>query len=108
MKDATGRSGNQVHLINSQKEWDHFISLSSMDDLVIQSADVKIGQDVRVFIVGKEIVGAVLRENKNDFRANFKLGGTAQWYDLDDHEWDMIHKNTHHFAVDLVGVVFFS
>ncbi|HLS61579.1 MAG TPA: hypothetical protein VK044_10640 [Virgibacillus sp.] len=106
VKEATGRSGKQVHLIDSHKEWDHFISLSSMDDLVIQSADVKIGKDVRVFIVGKEIVGAVLRENKNDFRANFKLGGTAQWYDLDDHEWDMIHKIIHHFDFDFVGIDF--
>lgn len=106
VKDAVGRSGKQVHMIDSSKKWDHFLSLPEMNDLVIQSAQVKHGKDIRVFIIGKEIVGAVLRENKNDFRANFKLGGTAQWYVLNNNELQMIEHIIQHFDFDLVGIDF--
>src|SRR5690625_5217984 len=106
VKEATGRSGKQVHLIDSHEEWEVFIHSSLMNDLVIQSANVRLGKDVRVFIVGKKIVGAVLRENKNNFHANFKLGGTAQWYDLKDSELQMIQTIVHHFEFDFVGIDF--
>ncbi|HLR69910.1 MAG TPA: hypothetical protein VK085_00585, partial [Pseudogracilibacillus sp.] len=75
-------------------------------DLVIQSTQVQPGKDVRVFIVGKEIVGAVLRENKDDFRANFKLGGTATWYPLHSEQIKMINKIIHHFDFAMVGIDF--
>src|SRR5690625_1390806 len=68
VKEATGRSGQQVHLIESLEDWRLCYPTLNTTDLVIQSTQVQPGKDVRVFIVGKEIVGAVLRENKDDFR----------------------------------------
>lgn len=106
VKEATGRSGKQVHFIKRQQDWDRCYQEISATDLVIQSTQVRAGKDVRVFIVGKEIIGAVLRENKNDFRANFKLGGSATWYPLDDEQIEMINKIIHHLNFDMVGVDF--
>lgn len=106
IKEATGRSGQQVHLIESQLDWQQCYPNLSETDLVMQSTQVQPGKDVRVFIVGKEIVGAVLRENHNDFRANFKLGGTATWYPLKDEQINMINKIIHHFDFDMVGIDF--
>lgn len=106
IKEATGRSGQQVHLIQAQQDWDSCYHYLSTTDLVIQSTQVQMGKDVRVFIVGKEIIGAVLRENKHDFRANFKLGGTATWYPLNDKQIEMINKIIHHFDFDMVGIDF--
>lgn len=52
----------------------------------MQPTAVQMGKDLRVFVVGKEIIGAVLRESTTDFRANFTLGGDARLYSLNDSE----------------------
>lgn len=106
IKEATGRSGKQVYMIQNEQDWEQYYQEPDETDLVIQSTQVQTGKDVRVFIVGKEIVGAVLRENKNDFRANFKLGGTATWYPLHSGQIKMINKIIHHFDFDMVGIDF--
>lgn len=106
VKESTGRSGKQVHFIQSNNDWAQCVQLLSTNDLVVQSANVQLGKDVRVFIIGKEIVGAVLRESKTDFRANYKLGGTASWYPLNDKEKDLIYKIIQHIDFDMVGIDF--
>ena len=106
VKEATGRSGKQVHLITDSQDWRRCYPTLDSTDLVIQSTQVQAGKDVRVFIVGKEIVGAVLRENKNDFRANFKLGGTASWYPLQVDQINIINKIIHHLDFSMVGIDF--
>ena len=106
VKEATGRSGQQVYFIKTQQDWDRCYQKLSTTDVIIQSTQVQAGKDVRVFIVGKEIIGAVLRENKHDFRANFKLGGSATWYPLHDEQINMIHKIIHHLDFDMVGIDF--
>jgi gamma-F420-2:alpha-L-glutamate ligase len=106
VKEATGRSGKQVYFIQTSKDWEQCYQKLSATDLVIQSTQVQVGKDIRVFIVGKEIIGAVLRESNHDFRANFKLGGTATWYPLHSEQIKMIHKIIHHFDFDMVGIDF--
>lgn len=59
-----------------------------------------------MFVVGKEIIGAVMRENSQDFRANFKLGGSARLYELQENELAIINKITSHFNFDMVGIDF--
>ncbi|MEI3614482.1 ATP-grasp domain-containing protein [Pseudogracilibacillus sp. SO30301A] len=106
IKEANGRSGKQVHLIKNHKEWKNAFSVLSTNDIMIQSANVELGKDVRVFVIGKEFIGAVLRVNKNDFRANFKLGGDAVTYILNASEKAMVQKIINHFNFGLVGIDF--
>lgn len=104
IKSATGRSGKQVALIESELDWQtHGIT---SDHVIIQTCDVQLGKDVRVFVIGKEIIGAVLRENPNDFRANYTLGGTARKYVLNQAETSLINKIVNAFDFDLVGIDF--
>src|SRR5699024_1645257 len=77
------------------------------NDIVIQDANVKLGKDVRVFVIGEQIIAAVLRKNDDDFRANFKLGGIAQVFTLSDKQINMIRKIINHFNFGLVGIDFF-
>lgn len=105
MKEVGGRSGQQVYYIDDQPAWEyHKGSVSS--SIIIQACNVRLGKDIRVFVVGKEIVGAVLRESNNDFRANYKLGGSAVWYSLNKEESAMIHHIIQHFDFDMVGIDF--
>lgn len=107
VKEATGRSGKQVFFIQTTDDWKKCIPTLSSGDLVIQSPqEVKLGQDVRVFVVGKEIIGAVLRQNENDFRANYKLGGTATWYPLNKNEKGIIRTIINTYDFDMVGIDF--
>ncbi|WP_404453273.1 ATP-grasp domain-containing protein [Virgibacillus necropolis] len=105
-KESTGRGGNQVFLIKNEQDWQNCIPKINSKTIVLQSSDVIHGKDLRVFVVGTEIVGAVLRENKDDFRANYKLGGSAAWYKVNNEEVELINKIIDHFQFDMVGIDF--
>lgn len=106
IKESTGRGGSQVHFIQSIDEWIEVLPKFTTEDLVIQSTDVQHGKDLRVFVLDKEIIQAVLRENKGEFRANYSLGGTAHPYDLSKKEEKLIGKIIHAYDFDLVGIDF--
>lgn len=106
VKESTGHGGKQVFLIKNELDWQLCIPKLNSKTIVIQSCNVQHGKDLRVFIVGKDIVGAVLRENTNDFRANFKLGGSATWYPLKKEEIEQINRISGHFQFDMVGIDF--
>lgn len=106
LKEATGRGGAQVYLIENAEQWKQKVKLLQTNDALIQKLNEPIGKDLRVFVIGKEIIAAVLRENKKDFRANFKLGGSAIAYDLQAEDISMIEKIIQQFNFDLVGIDF--
>jgi|SRR5690625_111483 len=106
VKDAESRGGKHVYLIKNQVEWTKNLTLLSSNKLIIQSCNVQLGKDLRVFVVGKKIIGGVLRQSTTDFRANFKLGGSAVWYDLSSHEEQIINKIISHFDFGMVGIDF--
>lgn len=107
IKERTGRGGQQVYLAHNHRELKKHCATIPSDNLIVQSTEnIQSGKDVRVFIVGNEIIGAVLRSNERDFRSNFKLGGSATWYPLNKTEIAMINKIIHHFTFGMVGIDF--
>ncbi|WP_430784997.1 ATP-grasp domain-containing protein [Virgibacillus flavescens] len=105
-KVATSRGGKEVYLIENHTDWNNCLRLLPTNPVILQSCDVSFGKDLRVFVVGNEIVGSVLRENPNDFRANYKLGGSASWYTLNEEERDTVNKIINEFQFDMVGIDF--
>ena len=106
VKTVSGRGGNEVMMIHTDAEWKQFITEPQRDDLVIQSCDVELGKDLRVYVVGNQIVGAVLRESNDDFRANFALGGNVSWYELTDQEKVVVKPIIQQFDFGMVGIDF--
>ncbi|QKY69587.1 RimK family alpha-L-glutamate ligase [Lentibacillus sp. CBA3610] len=107
VKNVSGRGGAQVEMVKNPQEWQHLQHHPSTEDLVIQSAaNIQSGKDVRVFVIGSEIIGAVMRENKHDFRANYKLGGSASWYPLNTHEIALVKDICESFRFGMVGIDF--
>lgn len=106
LKNPYGRGGREVFWIESFKDWENAKRDLPVQKLIAQKANVQLGKDLRVFVIGEEIIGAVLRSNPKDFRANFKLGGTAEWYDLSDKEIKLVHKIIKAYPFDLVGIDF--
>ena len=106
MKSVHGRGGNEVFLIEDEKTWSRIKDTFPSDEMVVQTANVQPGKDVRVFVVGNEIIAAVRRESRKDFRANFSLGGSAKLYPLSEKETEMVQRICRHFKFDMVGVDF--
>lgn len=105
-KVVNGKGGNQVTLIHYMTEWNTY-KLHCQSDIILQSTEnIQFGKDIRVFVIGKQIIGAVLRESKTDFRANYTLGGTASIYTLNTPQQELIQKIVNWFDFDMVGIDF--
>ncbi|SFM49232.1 gamma-F420-2:alpha-L-glutamate ligase [Gracilibacillus orientalis] len=101
IKAVNGRSGNQVHMLYSLED---LPSLTS-ERYIVQSLATP-GKDLRVFVMGGKVIGSVLRESNIDFRANYTLGGKAEWYRLSPSEHELVHKILTILPADFAGIDF--
>ena len=62
--------------------------------------------DLRVYIIGKKIVGAIKRQANNSFRANFSLGGSVTSYQCDKEILDYVNQVVQVFDFGMVGIDF--
>lgn len=106
IKQTDGRSGQHVLKIETPGHWKCAKHTFFHADTIIQNTNVQPGKDLRVFVIGKEIIAAVLRENNTDFRANISLGGKASLYTLNTDERKMINKLLYAYDFGLAGIDF--
>lgn len=136
IKAVDGHGGSQVFLINNpyNKEYvatgvvgdDHIeqqerlvtsqLGLDEKDMKILQglgSSDVVVQpltgsrhQDLRVYVIGKEIIASVLRTAKDGFKSNFSLGGDVRLYELSKDEIQIANTIIKQFDFDLVGIDF--
>ena len=104
-KPVSGRSGTGVSLARNASEL-YENSSKYNEDWVLQPLCKSPGKDLRVFVVGKEIIGAILRSSERDFRANYCLGGNAKVYVLSEKEKEYVMKIVNIFDFGMVGVDF--
>ena len=63
--------------------------------------------DIRVFMLGKEVIGAVKRiGGKDSFKSNFTLGGTVEPYSLDAKQLAEVEKIATALKSDYIGIDF--
>lgn len=105
-KKCEGRGGQEVFLIHNAGELSIIPSLRGDAHWLVQALAPVSGQDLRVFVIGKQIIGAILRVNAHDFRANFSLSQTASWYELKPNQIQLIERIIHAFDFDFVGIDF--
>lgn len=106
IKTVDGRSGKEVFLAESENDVIDIVSKIPKERFVAQRLCSKPGRDVRVFVVGKNIVGAALRQSKVNFKANISLGGFAEPYFLNEKEKGYVNKIAEHFDFGMVGIDF--
>jgi gamma-F420-2:alpha-L-glutamate ligase len=104
VKDANGRSGTGVYKVDNDKELKEALE-ALRGEILIQRTALE-GKDVRVFVVGKEIVCAILRQSDVDFRANISLGGSSSVYTLNAFEQGLVHKILNILDIDYAGIDF--
>jgi Glutathione synthase/Ribosomal protein S6 modification enzyme (glutaminyl transferase) len=120
IKAVEGHGGSQVFLWDNsynQRLNDNRIQKSkeikeqilkgiSNSDVVVQPLIGNKNQDLRVYVIGKEIIAAVLRTAKDGFKSNFSLGGEVTKYELKDEEKKIVHCIIEQFDFGLVGIDF--
>lgn len=106
LKEVAGHGGHQVYRVTSMKELKSLISKLPSCDVILQKMAEIIGKDVRVFVIGNKVVGAILRSSDVDFRANHSLGGESRIYDLSDNQIELVEKIIKLFDFGMVGIDF--
>ncbi len=78
---AEGRG--MVRISDVELAWRTFHAIEQTRGVVyVQEMIVHPGWDLRVFVIGTQIVGAMRRRNDRDWRTNIAQGGTAELYEV--------------------------
>lgn len=83
-KPKNSHGGQGVVMCYNTAEYD--------ENKVCQKPASDLGRDVRVWVIGGEIVCAFLRVSDNDFRSNYCLGGRAEPYNLNEEEKSKVNR----------------
>lgn len=106
VKSCNGHGGNEVLLVKDKEELLQAYENIASDKIVVQKVASDKGKDLRVYVIGKEIIACILRESDTDFRSNFSLGGRTSVYNLKDDERKLVEKIIAEFDFGLVGIDF--
>jgi len=91
-KNRFGYGGSSVYLIKNKED---FAGVVDKPDLVYQEYigdDITKGKDMRTFLTGGEVVGAIIRKNDESFLSNISTGGYAINYTPTEEEKEMSKK----------------
>jgi RimK family alpha-L-glutamate ligase len=105
IKAVDGHGGSQVFLVEADKGTTIIDGLGSSDG-VVQPLTGSKHQDLRVYVIGKEIIAAVLRTAKGGFKSNYSLGGEVCLYQLSEEEKKLVNIIISQFEFGLVGIDF--
>ncbi len=106
IKEANGSFGEQVYLARSKEEVIE-LSLKLSPKTIIYQEFIKssAGHDVRIEVVGDEVLGAVERTNLDgDFRSNVLQGGKMEKIDVDESFYEMALSVVKTIGLDFAGV----
>lgn len=62
------------------------------------------GRDIRVYVIGGEVIGSIIRVNENDFRSNMKQGGVPIQCSLSQEDKDRCSKIYTKYGLDICGL----
>ena len=105
MKSTDGHGGKEVYLIHEINEVKaHQIA----NKKYIFQEFYKNDGDLRIYVLGKKVVGAVIRNNPSDFRSNFSLGGEVKAYEPNQEIVDTATKIAKLLDANYIGVDFLN
>ena len=103
MKSVDGHGGQEVYLIQNAKDVE---TNKKPNKRYVYQNYYPNSNDLRLYVLNKEIVGAVIRHNKNDFRSNYSLGGEVNKYNPSKRVKDLAIKVATLLNADYIGVDF--
>lgn len=82
LKTVDGHGGDEVFLCRTPVEAEAFFQRFPHRQLIVQPYIESGAQDIRVFVIGNEVAGAVKRTGNDSFKSNYTLGGSIEKYTL--------------------------
>lgn len=105
IKEGHGSFGMRVYLIETEDEFYKKVdNLRGVDYIFQEFIASSRGRDIRVNIVGGEIVASMYRHSEIDFRANITNGGTAEIVTLTDPQANLAIEAAKAVGAEFAGV----
>ncbi len=106
IKAVDGHGGNEVFLIDSKQKCEEIFTKTVVDKTICQKMCSEPGVDLRVYMLGGEVLAAAKRTSLSDFRSNFSLGGKAEIVPVPKEVNAVLKKVYCALRCDFVGVDF--
>ncbi|WP_301108371.1 RimK family alpha-L-glutamate ligase [Sporosarcina sp.] len=107
LKTRSGHGGSEVFLCHTKLQADEVLNKFDPTDIIAQPYIESNSQDIRVFLLGEEVLGAVKRTGPtNSFKSNFTLGGSVEKYELDSTQTQQVQKIARAIKSDYIGIDF--
>ena len=103
MKSVDGHGGQEVYLINSLEEEKQF---KKQNKRYVYQKYYQNDGDLRLYVLNKQVIGAVYRHSKNDFKSNYSLGGEVSIYQPEPEIVGIAIKVATLLNADYIGVDF--
>jgi len=105
IKEAHGSFGMRVYLIETRKQFfDKIAELSGVEYVFQQFIENSRGRDIRVNVVGGQVVACMHRHSQTDFRANITNGGTASPFILTERQKEVAIQAADALNAEFAGV----
>ena len=105
IKECFGSFGMQVSLVSTPKEAESVLAQNAGNSFLFQEyISTSTGRDVRLHVVGGQVVTAMLRYNEHDFRANITNGGSMKPYAPTKQQKALAIKVCDSLKLDFAGV----
>ncbi len=105
MKSVSGHGGQEVFLINSEEQRQDILNKHPSLEFIYQDY-LKNDGDVRLYLLNKSVITSIKRENKQDYRNNFSLGGSVSIYEPNKEMKEAALKIANLLNADFIGVDF--
>lgn len=106
VKAAHGCGGRQVILAQDEEQYMAALRAFAPDEAVVQPVCDEPGKDLRVYVLGNQVVGAMLRHQEGDFRSNVGLGGGSHPVEMTDDIKFYVDLVLKEFSFGLAGIDF--
>lgn len=112
VKSVTGHGGKEVYTLSEFLEMDEFHPMECNawnyypEKYIIQPYIPCNGRDLRVYVIGGRIVGAVLRTSSSGFKSNYSLGGNVRLYKLNEKQIETVNTIIKELEADYIGIDF--
>jgi len=106
IKESFGSFGQQVYLVTDEQELMLKVKQIGSKPMIFQQfIKSSFGRDIRLQVVGGEVIATMYRYTENgDFRANLTIGGKMQEYNPHKNQCDLALRCCEIIGLDFAGV----
>lgn len=105
IKEAHGSFGMKVYLIETKEQfYEKVEQLNGIEYIFQEFISSSRGRDIRVNVVGGQVIACMYRHSETDFRANITNGGTASVITLTDRQKEVALDAARVLGAEFAGV----